>query len=163
MKAKKREFFGITECCGTWTFWEGRWSKILWMCVIREKSKKRSQNMAYMVGTSVNSDGEGESSDNGAVPATHISSKLTERLSLRDNRQAGYHPWLEDFKRWKKLHESLVQRWQPKRRDLAEPPCSTPWLVLICRTALELLQPSLAPRAKNVRLYVTATSGTSFE
>ena len=36
--------------------------------------------------------GEGESSDNGPVPATHISSKLMERLSLRDNRQASYHP-----------------------------------------------------------------------
>lgn len=37
--------------------------------------------------------GEGQSSDNGPMPTTHISSKL----SLRDNREAGSHPQLEDF------------------------------------------------------------------
>ena len=30
--------------------------------------------------------GDGESSDNGPVPTAHISSKLTEKLSVRDNR-----------------------------------------------------------------------------
>lgn len=67
--------------------------------------------MAYMVGTTVSGDGEGKPIDNRPGPTAHLSSKLTERLSLRNNTQANYHHIL----RWSHQCKNKSQRqgnWQ---------------------------------------------------
>lgn len=61
--------------------------------------------------------GEGKPRDSSSAPTAHISSKLTERFSLRNHTQAG----LGHFET-----ESSVQKQEPKAREPAEPPCSVP-------------------------------------
>lgn len=65
--------------------------------------------------------GEGKPTDNRSAPTAHISSKLTERLSLRDNTQADYHPQLGHVEM-----ESSLQEPEPEETEQAEPPCPAP-------------------------------------
>lgn len=101
--------------------------------------------------------GEWKFTANRSAPTAHFSSKLTERLSLRNSTQADYHPRLGHFERQNfEMHQ--CKKRELKAAELAEPPRSAPWLDLTSGQNWTFCNPALT-KSQKVRLYSQQPQG----